>query len=52
MVIRFCSVNIDRLKDGNVDLCSFFVIINKFLPSFLKITKEINVKKNVKKISS
>ena len=52
MVIRFCSVNIDRLKDGNVDLCSFFVVINKFLPSFLKIIKEINVKRKVKKISS
>ena len=29
-VIPSSLVNMDRLKDGNVELCRFFVVINKF----------------------
>ena len=31
MVIPSSSVTMERLKDGNVELCELFVVINKFL---------------------
>ena len=39
-----------RLKDGNIELCTLFIVINKFL-NYQK-NKEIKVKKNIKKISA
>ena len=43
MAEPFSSVNMDRLKDGNVEYCRLFVVINKFLSSyyFNKIRYEV-----------
>ena len=44
----FSSVDMERLKDGNVELSGLFAVISKFLN---KRNKEIKVKKNFNKIS-
>ena len=43
------SVNMERLKDGNIELCRLFAVIKNFLN---KENKETKVKKNIKKISA
>ena len=49
MLLPSSSVNMERLKDGNVELCRLFTVINKFLT--IKENKEIKAKKNIEKIS-
>ena len=49
MTVLSSSVNMERLKYGNVELCSLFGVINKFLD---KENKEIKVTKSIKKISA
>ena len=41
MVISSSSVNMKRLKDGNIELCRLFVFINEFL--FLFSIKQMKV---------
>ena len=31
IIVPPSSVNMERLKDGNVELCRLFAVINKFL---------------------
>ena len=49
MIVLSSSVNIERLKDGNVDLCRLSAFINKFLN---KENKQIKFKKNIQKIAA
>ena len=47
MVAPSFSVDMERLKDGNVELSGLFAVISKFLN---KRNKEIKVKRNFNKI--
>ena len=53
MVVQSSSVNMERLKDGNIELCRLFVVTNTFIFSFfLSKTKKKEIEKNIKKISA